>query len=67
MSLGFGDFLFERVLQLVKVKYEVTGTGRGYISLWVHTKVRMITFVGKKREDTSGSTRNIVVSKFCQR
>jgi len=40
--------------------------GRGYISLWVHTEVRMISFVGEKRGDTSGSTRGIVVSKFHQ-
>jgi len=43
------------------------GTGRGYISLWVHTEVRMVSFVGEKREDTSGSARGIVVSKFRQR
>jgi len=41
------------------------GTGRGYISLWVYTEVRMVSFVGEKRGDTSGSTRGIVVSKFC--
>jgi len=43
------------------------GTGRSYISFWVYTEVRMISFVGEKWGDTSGSTRDIVVSKFRQR
>ena len=33
---------------------------------WVYTEVRMISFVGEKWGDTSGSTRGIVVSKFRQ-
>ena len=49
------------------MKYEVMDTGQGYISLWVHTEVGIISFVGEKRGDTSGSTRGIVVSKFRQR
>jgi len=40
--------------------------GRDYISLWVYTEVRMISFVGEEWRDTSGSTRGIVVSKFRQ-
>jgi len=40
--------------------------GRSYISFWVHTEVRIISFVGEEWGDTSGSTRGIVVSKLHQ-
>jgi len=42
------------------------GIRGSYISFWVYTEVRMVSFVGKEWGDTSSSIRSIVVSELSQ-
>jgi len=40
------------------------GMRENYISFWVYTEVRMVSFIGEEWGDTSGGTRSIVVREL---
>ena len=63
---GF-NVLFQFLVKLVKVDSKGSGLGRSEVPFGMNHEVRMVPFVRKERQDTSGSARGVIISEFHER
>ena len=54
------------LMKFVQVHNKVLSSGRSEVSFRVDGKVWVVAFVGKERQDSSSSTRDIVIGKLCK-
>ena len=59
--------LFQFLVKLVKVDCKGSGSGRSKVPFRMNREVWMVPFVHEERQDTSGSTRGIIISEFRKR
>lgn len=61
LGLSFGDVLAKFLVELVKVNHEVLCSQGGEVLLRMNSKIWVIAFVGKERQNADGHTWGIVV------
>src|SRR3979490_652488 len=64
--LSIKDSLAKFLVKFIQVHNKVLSSGRSKVTFRVDGEVQVIAFIGKERQDSSSSTRDIVIGKLCK-
>ena len=67
VALSFRDIVPESLMEFIKIRHKIPGSGRGNVAFGVNEDSGIIAFVDVEWRDTCSFTRGIVVGEFGER